>query len=654
MPSYRVIAVLSAVALSWPAWEKAATAQDAGEWPAYGGSALGERHSPLAQITPENVGELEVAWRYSTGEASVETEENAVFEATPIVVEGVMYLSTPLGKVVALDPTTGAEIWSTDLAVDPDSEFGDFANRGVSFWRDQALPADAPCAMRIFAGAVDGRLAALDARTGESCTEFGPEGVIDLKQGLRNAPDPDWDIFEYELTSPPAIIGDLVVVGSAVADNSRVDAASGEVRAFDARTGALVWTWDPVPQDPRDPAYPTWQGPMAHDVGGANVWSVIAADPARDLVFVPTSSPSVDYWGGHRLGDNRYANSIVALRASTGEVVWHFQTVHHDLWDFDNAAPPALVTLEREGRSVDVVLQATKTGQLFVFDRDTGAPVFPVEERPVPASDVDGERTSPTQPFSSLPALSPQELGEAWGATPEIEAECRAWLARLRNEGPFTPPSREGTLVLPSNVGGVNWGGVAYDPERGLAIAAVNTIAAVITLIPREDMRAVDRKLDGRIGAEAAIMQGAPYALSRELFITAEGGFCTPPPHGALVAVDLRSGEIAWSAPLGSGAPGLSPEPTDGMVNLGGAVTTAGGLAFIGATPDGFIRAFETATGREVWRAALPAGARATPMTYLGADGRQYVAIAAGGDGALFGRSDEVVAFALPGAAAGR
>jgi quinoprotein glucose dehydrogenase len=622
------------------------------DWPAYGRTSLGDRHSPLTEITPENVARLEVAWRYSTGEAEIETEENTIFEATPIVVDGLLHAITPLGKVFALDPTTGADVWAHDFAVDRGAGFGDFASRGVSFWRDDAATADASCAARIFAGVIDGRLAALDARTGELCADFGANGVVDLKADLRNGPGAERNPFEHELTSPPAVIGGLVVVGSAVADNGRIDAASGEVRAYDARTGVLVWSWDPIPQDPSDPAYASWGGAQELGVGGANAWSVIAADPDRGLVFVPTSSPSVDYWGGHRPGDDRYANSIVALRAATGEVVWHFQTVHHDLWDYDNAAPPALVTIEREGRARDVVLQATKTGQLFVLDRDTGEPVFPVEERPVPPSDVPGEAASPTQPFNTvLPPLSPQTLAGPWGATPESEAACRAQLARLRYQGPFTPPSLQGALVLPGNVGGVNWGGVSFDPERMIAVAPVNALAAVITLIPREAFTRDLAATGSRLLSEEAAMRGSPYVLRRQYFITDDGDLCSPPPHGALVAVDLRDGRLAWSVPLGTNE-GLSlpvSDRTEGYINLGGAITTAGGLTFIGATPDGWFRAFETATGRELWRAKLPAGARSTPMTYRGADGRQYVVIAAGGDGGeLFGRGDELTAFALP------
>lgn len=639
---------LAAFALAAASCASPQSARD-GDWPAFGRTHLGDRHSPLAQITPDNVAQLKVAWTYSTGEAAIETNEAPRLSTTPIVVDGVMYINTPLGKVAALDPLTGAQIWSRALAVDRQGDFGDFASRGVSYWRDSRAKPDAPCAARIFAGAIDGRLASLDARTGAPCAGFGADGLVDLKVGLRRGVDPSWDAWEYQLTSPPVIVGDLVIVGSTVGDNGRSGAASGEVRAFNARSGAQVWSFDPIPQDPNDPAYNTWSGPIGRESGAANVWSVMAADAKRDLVFLPTSSPSPDYWGGGRLGDNRYANSVVALRASTGKVVWHFQTVHHDIWDYDNAAPPALVMIEHNGRKRDVVMQATKTGQLFVLDRDTGEPVFAVEERPTPASDVPGEVASPTQPFSvELPALSPHRLSKAWGATPEIEAACAAELASLRNEGIFTPPSLKGSVILPGNVGGVNWGGVSYDSERGLVITAVNTIAAVIRLVPKDQRGRADFRAGGRLGDDGAIMRDAPYALSRIFLATPKGELCTPPPHGALVAVDLRAGRIAWSVPLGT-APGATPgEKVDGFINLGGAVTTSGGVAFIGATPDGMFRAFDTASGRLLWQGKLPAGARATPMTYLGADGRQYVVIAAGGDGEVFGKSDQFVAFALP------
>ncbi|HEU4723463.1 MAG TPA: PQQ-binding-like beta-propeller repeat protein, partial [Gemmatimonadaceae bacterium] len=361
-----------------------------GEWTAYGKDVFGSRHSGLTQIDTSNVARLQVAWTYHTGELppQVQTRGRRSLEATPIVVDGTMYLITPLGRVIALDPETGRERWVHDARIDRTIGFGDHTSRGVSTWLDPSRAVGQPCRRRIVAATVDARLLSIDAATGRLGEDFGVRGTVDLRVGLRNRP---FETSEYEETSPPVVVNGVIVVGSAVADNQQIDGASGEVRAFDVRTGALRWTWHPVPQDPADPAYATWRGPNAHRTGAANAWSVLAADPARDLVFVPTGSAAPDYYGGERLGDNRYANSITALRASTGKLVWSFQTVHHDVWDYDNASPPALVTVAYGGRRRDAVLQATKTGQLFVLDRETGAPIVPVTEMPVPRSTVPGE-----------------------------------------------------------------------------------------------------------------------------------------------------------------------------------------------------------------------------------------------------------------------
>ncbi|MEO5579689.1 MAG: PQQ-binding-like beta-propeller repeat protein, partial [Gemmatimonadaceae bacterium] len=528
------------------------------------------------------------------------------------VVNGVMYVSTPLGKVMALDPVTGREKWKFDAHVDASIRFGDFTNRGVSAWRD-----------RIYLATTDARLIALDAATGAPVQSFGRSGTVDMRRGLRNAP---FELAEYEVTSPPAVINDLIVVGSAVADNNRTDAATGEVRAYEARTGALKWTWDPIPQDPADPAFSSWEGANAHRTGAANAWSVIAADPARDLVFVPTSAPSPDYFGGERLGRNDYANSIVALRASTGKVVWHFQTVHHDLWDYDNASPPLLATVKGQ----PAVIQTTKTGMMFVLNRETGVPIFPVEERPVPVSTIPGERAWPTQPFSTLPALSPHR----WDAKTTNPA-CQALVAGLRNDGIFTPPSFEGSVVMPSNIGGAHWGGIAFDPTRQIAVVPVNRLAAMVQLIPAASASQDSlRSSRSRVGFEDTRMRGTPYIMRRKVLFVPPGIACTPDPPGALVAIDLRTGTKAWEQPL--------------PPNLGGPIATAGGIIFLAATVDPFIRAFDIETGRELWKAELPGGGKATPMTYRGGDGRQYVVIAAGGDGETWKPADAIVAFALP------
>jgi quinoprotein glucose dehydrogenase len=583
-----------------------------GDWTAYGRDAFGSRHSPLTLIDRANVGRLAPAWTYRTGEPLPTADRRRSLEVTPLVSDGVMYLSTPLGKVIALDPVTGAEKWKFDARVDPGTRFGDFTNRGVSLWRD-----------RVIFATTDGRLLALDRATGAPVAAFGQAGTVDLRTRLRNAP---FEFAEYEVTSPPAIVNDMIVVGSAVADNNRTDAASGEVRAYHAATGALAWTWDPVPQDAADPAYKTWETPEAHRTGAANAWSVIAADPARDLVFVPTSSASPDYFGGARPGRNDYANSIVALRASTGRVVWHFQTVHHDIWDYDNASPPLLATVKGQ----PAVILATKTGMLFVLHRETGAPIFPVEERRVPVSTVPGERAWPTQPFSTLPPLSPH----AWnGATDN--ASCQELMRGLRNEGIFTPPSLEGTLVIPSNIGGAHWGGLTFDPERQIAIVPVNRLAAMVRLIPAAGANTDSlRSQRSRFGYEDTRMRGTPYIMRRKILFVPPGVPCTPDPPAALVALDLRTGTKRWETPL----PPM----------LGGPLSTASGLTFMAATIDRKIRAFDTETGRELWSAALPAGGKASPMTYLGADGRQYVVIAAGGDGETWGAADAIIAYSIP------
>jgi quinoprotein glucose dehydrogenase len=609
-----------------------AFAQNANEWAYYGRDAGGARFSPLTRIDRTNVARLKPAWTYHTAEIP-EDGRSRSFEATPLVIGGVMYLVTPLGKIIALDPATGTQRWRFDARVNAQTRFGDFTSRGVSSWVDRVREREDVCYHRIFAGTVDARLIALDAATGLPCVDFGDSGIVNLRTGLRNNP---FEPAEYEVTSPPAIIGDLVITGSAIADNNRINAASGEVRAYDARSGALKWIWDPVPQDPADPQYGSWEGVNARRTGGANTWSVIAADSALGMVFVPTSSPSPDYFGGERLGDNRYANSIVALDAKTGKVVWHFQTVHHDLWDYDNASPPALITVTVNGQRVPALVQATKSGQLFVLERITGKPIFPVTEKAVPASDVPGERASPTQPFSSIAAISPQRFDLAsLGALDSVaRAYCMQRLSALRNEGAFTPVSLRGTIMVPSNIGGAHWGGVAYDEAREVVIVPVNTVVAIAQLIPESAYSADSARVDGeRTGAQYTRMRGTPYWMRREI-VRAPGGLCTPPPLGKLVAVSMKTGTKVWETAL--------PTP-----NLGGPIVTAGGLVFMAGTADRRLRAYDSETGRELWSAELPAGGKATPMTYM-VDGKQYVVIAAGGDGGFFGASDALVAFTLP------
>jgi quinoprotein glucose dehydrogenase len=504
------------------------------------------------------------------------------------------------------------------------------------------------CRRRIIVPIIDGRLIALDASDGKRCASFGTNGEVELKSALRLAP---FEPPAFEITSPPVVIGDVLITGSAIADNSTTVPASGEVRAFDVRTGDPRWTWDPIPQDSTDPALATWRNGSARRTGAANVWSVMAADSARGLVYVPTSSPAPDYFGGERLGDNRYANSIVALRASTGEVVWSFQTVHHDLWDYDNASPPALADVVYNGVRHPAVLQATKTGQLFVLNRETGEPIFPVEERAVPRSDVTGEEASPTQPFTALmPPLSPHHLtaDSAWGINAAEREACRALMRSLRNDGVFTPPSLRGSLVLPSNIGGAHWGGLAIDTVRRIAVVPVNRLPALVQLFPMSGLTEDEaNRRERESDFEYTHMDGTPYVMRRGFVLSPNGLPCSPPPWGALVAVDLETGLIKWNVPLGSmPVPGAPPGNPLGSPQLGGPIVTASGLVFIGATLDRKFRAFAIETGREVWSVQLPAGGKATPMTYE-AGGRQFVVIAAGG-GDDFGAGDHIIAFSLP------
>ena len=638
--------LLPLLAVPNPAPDKAVA-----DWPAYGRDAGGSRYSPLDQINRSNVKQLRVAWTYHTGEAPGRSVvgEKAAFEASPILVDGGLYLSTPFDRVISLDPGTGKERWVFDPRVSMTTRYSEVTSRGVSTWPPR--PAKPGERRRIFVATIDARLIALDAATGQPIREFGKEGQIDLTTGVRLV-----DPGDYQVTSPPAVIGNLVVVGSSMGDNRGVELERGVVRAYDARTGTLAWSWDPIPTDPSDPARRTWKGDSADKTGAANAWGVISADPDRNLVFVPTSSPSPDYYGGERIGANFYANSVVALSASTGKVAWQYQVVHHDLWDYDVAAQPLLLTVRKNGKSVPAVAVATKMGRIFLLHRETGVPLYPVEERPVPASRVAGEEAWPTQPFPTFPLpLVPEKFsaGDAWGATSEDRQWCSERLKPLESEGIFTPPSLEGTVVFPSNVGGVNWGGISHDPKRGLLIAPTNRVVLFVRLIPRkeyENLRGTDAA--NRMSGEFGRQRGTPYAMYREFLRAPGGSFCNPPPWGTLSAVDLTTGKVRWEVPLGT-IPGLAAPAGStswGSVNLGGAAVTAGGLVFIAAAVDPVLRAFDVETGRELWKTDLPAGGQATPMTYrLRRGGKQFVVICAGGHGKLGTKiGDSVVAFALP------
>ncbi len=624
------------------------------DWPVYGRDTGGSRYSPLAQINRDNVSHLEIAWEYHTGDFSDGSDgrQKTSFQATPIMVAGVLYVSTMYGKVIALDPETGTELWTYDPQMDISVRRSETASRGVAMWVDGSRDAGGPCLRRLFIGTLDARLIALDATTGSPCEDFGEDGEVDLTQGV-DLGEYRVKEREYGVTSPPAVIGDLVVVGSAIGDNRAVTLERGIVRAFDARTGELRWFWDPIPRDPKDPAWESWEEESSLHTGAANVWAQISVDPERNLVFVPTSSPSPDYYGGERRGSNSYADSVVALRGTTGDVVWHFQTVHHNLWDYDVPAQPTLVTLRRDGQEIPAVAQATKMGFLFILHRDTGEPLFPVEERPVPQSDAPGEQSWPTQPFPTSPLpLAPLTLtpDDAYGLTFWDRGKCRALIERYRNEGIFTPPSFEGTIEYPGIAGGTNWGSVAFDPERGLVVLNMMHVPFVVKLIPREEFEAerAKRPADTQFGPQL----GTPVGMSRAPLLSPLGLPCNKPPWGTILAVDLATGEVKWEEPLGT-IRDLAPVPLPfrwGVPNLGGPIITAGGLVFIGAAADDFLRAFDVETGEELWKGRLPAGGQATPMTYrLSENGRQFVVIAAGGHGNLDTTiGDSLIAFALP------
>ena len=625
-----------------------AAADELAGWPHYGGDAGGSRHSTAAAITPENVTDLRQAWVYRTGDmvSRAEDMKHTAFEATPILFEGSLIFCSPFNEVIALDPGTGEQKWRFDPEVATGYRPGNqFVCRGVTPWVDGAATAGAGCAKRIFMGTVDARVIALDARTGEPCSAFGENGVVQIDPGM----ELQWP-GEFQITSPPSVAGGVVVIGSAISDNRRVDAPKGTVRAFDARSGKPVWEFNPITRGAED--HPTsWpRGGVAARTGHANVWAPIAADEARGLFFLPTSSPSPDFFGGARAGDNLYANSVVALEAATGKVRWHFQTVHHDVWDYDLPAQPSLVTLTRDGAPLDAVVQVTKTGFVFVLDRETGKPIFEVEERPVPQDGAAGEFLSPTQPVPvAPPPLVPQHLTaeDAWGLTFWDRNACREKIAAARSEGLYTPPSAQGTIMFPFTGGGANWGGAAFDPATQKLYINTSRAAHLITLIPSENYEAARA---AEPNEEISPQAPTRWAVKRELLLSPFDLPCNPPPWGMLTAVDLSTGTIAWESVLGT-VRDLAPVPVPlkwGTPNFGGPIVTAGGVVFISATMDDYLRAFDAASGEELWRGRLPAGGQATPMTYEW-EGRQYVVIAAGGHaraGTKLG--DFVIAYALP------
>lgn len=661
------VAVLLPPGMGWAAVPAAVGTGGSAGWPTYGGDAGGQRFSTDATINTGTVGGLRQAWVAHTGAMGDHRawQERASFEATPILFGDLLYLSTPFDQVLALDPETGAVRWRYDPHVGNPPR-GIITSRGVGAWSGGA--AGGMCARRIFLGTLDARMLAMDAATGKPCEDFGAHGSVDLTKGTGYVAGD-----EYQITSAPTVVGDVVITGSSIGDNRRVDVERGVVRGLDARTGRQLWSWDPIP----------WAERAKLRTGGGNAWSTIAADAERGIVYVPTSSPSPDFYGVNRLGDDRDADSLVALDARTGRKLWSFQAVHHNLWDYDIAAEPLL--FDYRGRPA--VALATKMGTVFVLDRVTGAPLAPVTERAVPQTDVPGEKSWATQPQSALPALVPDRLTavEAWGPTEADRLFCHDKIAALRNEGMFTPPSLHGSLLYPGSLGGVNWGSMAIDPRTGMLYANTNRLAFLVRLAPREEtwwhqnvswpmvlwmhqvktawirnswpFRQVmslffpdegfqtnpEKTIDTpHFGKEWSASLGTPYISVREPLLSPSGLPCNPPPWGAVVALDLNRGAIAWQKPLGQ----MTPQ-VEGSTNLGGPIATAGGLLFSAAGRDPHLRAFDSASGRLLWTGDLPVPAQATPMMYS-FHGHPYLVIAAGGHGS-FGtaQGDSVVAFSL-------
>jgi len=632
-----------------------AAAQD---WQYYGGDAGGSRYSNLTQIDSGNVDELEMAWQIRTGELEKRGPVAAAgqFQVTPILLPEAagqsLVFCTPWNKVFAVDPVTGEERWVHDPKV---KGFPLYNCRGVTYWEDVEASQDAACRHRIISGTIDLRIMSLDAKTGELCSGFGADGK---KPGYVNtkpiiaAESPTGNAKDIKYFSAPVVVNDVIVIGSATfSKNKSVTGPSGAIRGYDARSGKHLWSFDPVPRDSEDPEHKNWAPEALANAGAASAWAPLSSDPERGLVFVPTSSATPDFYGGLRPGDNRYANSTVALDAATGKVVWHFQNIHHDVWDWDTPAQPIAVDIEKDGETVPALIQLTKQGLTFTFNRANGEPVFPIEEREVPhVSDFAGEQLSATQPFPvAPPPLAPNGItpDDAWGLTPWDKNKCRE-LIEAHEYGPvFTPHSKKGSITIASIN---NWAGGAYDKKSNLLITNVSNIFWLTKVTPEDEY---DPDQIENLGPPSPVIDGWGYAVTRSPLLSPWGIPCTAPPWGKLVAIDMDKGEVRWEVPLGT-LEKLAPVPlsipwgTPGAA--GGPIVTASGLVFIGATSDEKFRAFDVSNGDELWKAELPTAANATPMTYE-VDGRQFVVVVSGGHVWQYGGdkvSDYITAFALP------
>lgn len=626
-----------------------------GDWPAYGRDQAGTRYSPLNQINENNVKDLQVAWTFRTGDLKTPNDPGEITnEVTPIKVRDTLYLCTAHQILFALDATTGKEKWKFDPGLKPNPTFQHITCRGVSYHEtpaaaDAGTAAPALCARRIILPVNDGRLFALDAETGKRCPDFANNGELDLQHK-----QPVTTPGAYEPTSPPVITDKVIVVAGAVTDNYSTHEASGVIRGFDVNTGALLWVFDPGAKDPN--AIPADGESFVPN--SPNSWAPAVYDAKLDMVYLPMGVSTPDIWGGHRTPEQeRFANTVLALNATTGKLVWSYQTVHHDLWDMDLPSQPTLADItDKDGNTVPVIYAPAKTGNIFVLDRRNGKLVVPAPETPVPQGPAKGDRLSPTQPYSELTFRPKEHLTgkDMWGATMFDQLVCRVIFHRLRYEGPFTPPSEQGTLVFPGNLGMFEWGGIAVDTHRQIAIANPMALPFVSKLIPRGPGNPMEPPKDaaGGSGTETGIQPqyGVPFGVELNPFLSPIGLPCKQPAWGYISALDLKTNEVVWKKRIGT-VRDSAPVPLPfkmGMPMLGGPVTTAGHVFFIAATADNYLRAFSTNTGEKLWEGRLPAGGQATPMTYE-ANGKQYVVIAAGGHGS-FGTKlgDYIIAYALP------
>lgn len=614
----------------------------ANEWIAYGRTPGGSRYSPLDAITPANVGTLTKVWEYRTGNIrnpEIDPEETT-YEVTPTMVDGLLYLCTPHHIAIALDPETGEEQWRYDATVGHSQMRQHQTCRGLAHYTVEAA-AGAACASRVLLPTADARLIALDAKTGEECAGFGQNGAIDLSANM-----PNFYEGSYYSTSPPVIGGGLIVIGGAVNDNVSTTEPSGVIRGYDAVTGELVWNFDSGNPEQTAPLAPgeTYVG------NSPNAWSLLSIDVDLGMVYAPMGNAPPDQFGGNRTEETeRFSSSVTALDLATGELRWVRQLVHHDLWDMDTPSQPQLVDLTRGGEVVPALVQATKQGDIYVLDRRTGEPLLPVTEEPAPQGAVEGDFTAPTQPRSAM-NFRPEPLRERdmWGATMLDQLYCRILYRQLDYEGIYTPPSTNGAIVYPGNFGTFNWGGIAIDPVRGIVFANPVYLAFVVQLIPRED-DTTDYVSEGEPGFNENY--GAPFAASMRPFWSPLGLPCQQPPWGHVAAASLETGDVIWQHRNGT-VRDLSPIPLPfemGVPAIGGPIVTAGGVAFHSGTLDYYVRGFDVTTGTELWRERLPAGGQATPMTFEGEDGRQYVVVVAGGHGSTGTKAgDYVIAYALP------